>query len=845
MHFSIPSPSLSGKKISTLFTHRTSGSFFLFVFLCLFAGTKLLAQQENNIWLFGDMGGITFNSGTPQLYVGSAMNAYIPSVSVCNATGQLQFYSEGTKVWNRNHVLMPNGSGLVGNFYPTITQGVIAMPFLNDTTKYYLFTLEGYQPNNPGSKFCLRYSIINMTLNGGLGDIIAGQKNILLDSFMSESLTTVRGSGCYNWLLAHKQNEGKFVAYKIDATGIISVVSSSVSALPFPSGNNPYRSQEMKVSPDNTKIGWANNLYASNTGNVELYDFNNTTGIVSNGLLLDTFWNSNAGDYGIAFSPDNKKFYYSNFSFGQIYQMDLDLLPNLTAVKNSKTGISNVSQSITGLRLGPDNKIYAKSPIYVSMINNPNGAGAACNFTFGTFTMSANYGWRLGDNVVINKVDTFYSKTDTALCFLDTAWFTAPAGGQNYLWSDGSTSPTTIFTAPGTKWVKSNQGCSFHIDTFVVTALAPDTTFYSHDTSFCFLLSGTLSAPNGYNYFIWNNGSTAQQITITQGGIYQVRSRNGCNLRSDTFHVINNLIDTLKVQHDTTICFQQSASLNIPATYDEYLWDNGNTGPQRSITQDGVYWVKSKAIAGCIYRLDSFKVIFHDFSFDLGNDTTLCKGDTLLLSPGITNGTYRWSDGSAAPLFTIKNIGKYSVTINVGTCKLSDTITVSEKKLTADFGPDRYICKDREASTMLHLGNEGSLYNWSNGSHEESLKVDTAGTYWGIATQGSCIATDTIDIDFVRCDHCINVPNAFSPNGDSKNDFFQAQVYCPLQSFKMNIYNRYGQLIFSGKSPDDYWNGTFNGNPCDAGTYFYYLEMTTDTPDKSKINRKGDITLIR
>lgn len=849
MHFPMrlpkPWPSSFEKKISPLFIHHTFSSFFFYLFLFIFANTRIFAQQENNIWLFGDMGGITFNGATPQLYVGSAMDAYIPSVAVCNATGQLQFYSEGTKVWNRNHLLMPNGTGLVANFYPTVTQGVVAMPFLNDTNKYYLFTLEGYQPNNPGSKYCLRYSIIDMALNGGLGDIVASQKNILLDSFMSESMTTAKGSGCFNWLLAHKESEGKFVAYKIDATGIVSIVGSSVSALPFPPGSNSFRSYEMKVSPDNTKIGLNNNLYTYNTGNVELYDFNNTTGLVSNAVLLDTFWNSNCGNYGMAFSPDSKKLYYSNFSFGQVYQMDLNLLPNVTAVKNSKIGVSTVNQSGTGLRLGPDNKIYVKSPTYVSTINNPNGAGAACNFTFGTFNMAANYGWRLGESVVINKVDTFYSKTDTALCLLDTAWFTAPAGCADYLWSDGSTSPTTIFTVPGTKWVKSNQGCSFHVDTFVVTALAPDTTFYSHDTSFCFLLSGILSAPNGYDHFTWNNGSTSQQITITQNGIYNVRSRSGCNLRSDTFHVINNLIDTLRLQHDTTICFQQSALLNIPATYDEYLWDNGNIGPQRNVTQDGVYWVRSKEIAGCTYRLDSFEVTFHDFSFDLGNDTTLCKGDSLFLSPGITNGIYRWSDGSAEPDLTIKYVGKYTVSINVGGCKLSDTITVSEKKLIADFGPDRVICKDRETSTILHLNNEGSLYNWSNGSQEESLKVDTAGIYWGTATQGSCIATDTIDIDFIRCDQCLNVPNAFSPNGDGNNDFFQAQVYCPTLSFKLNIYNRYGQLVFSGKSPDDSWNGTFNGTLCDVGTYFYYLEMTTNTPEKSKINRKGDIILIR
>lgn len=819
--------------------------YFLWFLLFLSCAHAVRAQPENNIWLFGNMGGLDFTNGSLQLYTGSAMDAYIPSVSVSDASGQLLFYSEGTQVWNRNHVVMPNGSDLVANYYPTITQGVVAMPFLEDTTKYYLFTLEGYQPNNQNSKKCLRYSVIDMSLNSGLGDIVPGQKNILLDSFMSSSLTTTRGSGCFNWLLGHKQNEGRFVAYKIDASGIAAIVSSSVSAQPFPEGDNPFGSQEMKVSPDHTKIGWAHCLYAYNFGDIELYDFDNASGMVSNGRVLDTFWDSHAGVYGIAFSPDNQKFYYTNFSFSAIYQMDLSLLPNLEAVKNSKINVSNIYQSYTGLRLGPDNKLYAKSPVYVSVINDPNAAGAACNFTPAIFTMGANYGWRLGEPVVVNRPDTFYSQTDTTLCLVDTAWISAPPGSEDYLWSDGTAAAETYFTAPGTKWVRSRQGCGFHIDTFVVTPALIDSTFYPHDTTVCLIQAVNLTAPAGYDHYTWDNNYQAQEREITQPGTYFVRSRSGCSIRVDTFRVSQFITDTLAQVHDSTVCFSGVATLILPGTYDTYLWDNGSTQSEYIVTMDGTYWVQTMSLSDCTYRSDTFHVRFYDFSLDLGNDTSLCPGDSLYLLPAIADADYHWKDGSTTPGYTIRGPGQYWVRVNKESCSLSDTVMISEQRLAVDFGSDRIICKDRQDTVQLDLGYPGSKYIWSEGSKTQLLEVNTPGTYWGTVTQGSCLATDTISIDFRRCDNCIHVPNAFSPNGDGINDFFQAQVHCPVTSFTLQVYNRFGQLVFTGSTPDEQWNGLFKGTECNIGTYFYYLEMITDTPAQSKISRKGDLTLLR
>lgn len=820
---------------------------FLLLFCCVLFVGKAVAQPENNIWLFGNMGGMTFNGSGPELYSGSAMDAYIPSVSVSNATGQLLFYSEGTKVWNSAHVLMPNGNNLQANYYPTVTQGVIAMPFIGDTNKYYLFTLEGYQPNNQNSKRFLRYSIIDMSLNGGLGDIIPGQKNVVLDSFMSPSLTTVRGSGCFNWLVAHKQSEGRFVTYKIDETGIVAVVSSEVSALPFPPGYNPFGSQEIKISPDTRLLGWAHSFYAYNSGNVELYDFDNATGLVSNPRMLDTFWDSHAGQYGIEFSPDNTKFYFTNFSFSAVYQMDLSLLPDLTAVYNSKLNLSPGYTSYTGLRRGPDGKIYVKSPTYVSVIHEPDNAGLTCDFQFGLFSMGGNYGWRLGDPITINKADSSFSRTDTALCLVDTAWFSAPPGGENYVWSDGTLGPLTFFTTPGTKWVQSNQGCGTRIDTFVVTAAMPDTLFYQQDTTVCFLLPVSLSAPVGYSHYTWNNNSSSQELLITQPGIYYVRSREDCHLRIDTFHVAAFGSDTLRFQHDTSICFVGAATLALSESYDQYLWSDGSQASQLSVTTDGTYWVQAQRASDCRYRIDTFRLRFYDFELDLGSDTALCPGDSIQLSVAVGGADYYWSNGSTAPENTLAGPGRYWVRVHLDGCERTDTLIVSERQLLVDFGADTVLCMDREGMLELDLDYAGSNYQylWSDGSMEQTLSVSAPGTYWGTVTQGSCIASDTLTVGFVRCDNCINIPNAFSPNGDGLNDFFEVQVYCPVAEFTLSVYNRYGQRVFLSHQPGVPWDGRQQGSPCDLDTYFYDVKLVTDTPERTTIRRKGDLILLR
>src|SRR5687767_9652562 len=134
-----------------------------FIFLSIFLLTAVpgFSQGENNIWYFGSNAGIDFNSGSPVAIAGGQVNTIEGSAGICNAAGQLLFYSDGTFVWDRNHNIMPNGSGLLGDGSSTQSAVICADPA--GPNLYYIFTADqgGYGGPNQG----INYSKVDMTLN--------------------------------------------------------------------------------------------------------------------------------------------------------------------------------------------------------------------------------------------------------------------------------------------------------------------------------------------------------------------------------------------------------------------------------------------------------------------------------------------------------------------------------------------------------------------------------------------------------------------------------------------------------------------------------------------------------
>lgn len=354
--------------------------FSLTITLFLFSFLSLNAQQEGRYWYFGQKGGLRFDSNGPVALNDGQVYTDEGSAVVSSAAGELLFYTDGISVWNHNHNLMPNGFGLLGN--PSSTQSGVAVPNPGNPNRYYIFTIADV--NSPGTG--LNYSEVDLTLNGGLGDVIAQTKNTPLVGDCAEKLTAVRkADGSGYWVLCHAAYGTKYFCFGVSAGGVNN--NPVVSSLGF-NYTDIYQSMGyLKFSPDGKRIAAAYEL--QNT--IELLDFNSMTGVVSQSLFLDDV---NGNTYGVEFSQDNTKLYVSSLDGGwmggSILQYDLSS-GNTTQILASRTSIGTSTMiDYSALQLGPDGKIYValRSQNKLAVIKNPNVVGMACGFTENGITLA-------------------------------------------------------------------------------------------------------------------------------------------------------------------------------------------------------------------------------------------------------------------------------------------------------------------------------------------------------------------------------------------------------------------------------------------------------------------------
>lgn len=360
--------------------------FLLFSFGCL-------AQKQGNIWYFGNYAGIDFNGGTPVALLNGQLgypsgNAHNEGTSVISDNlGSLLYYTNGETVWNKIHNVMLNGTGLLGNFSSTQSSVIVPQPGFSDQF-FYVFTVSSGFCCNGSISDGLRYSKIDACGDNGLGEIMSTEKNIKLVDTVAEKIAVTRHSnGQDYWILTHKFFSDQFWALRFSSAGIVDTVITSIGTIH--SGNIAGSMGQLKFSPNGQRVGIA----ADNSLDIlEVFDFDNNTGVLSNFMPLYKPSNDNASIYGIEFSPDNSKLYASGrTSSGLMYpfliQYDLSAGGGtLSSINASMTVIYQNTVGLIsgkGLQLGPDGKIYwvaLNNDTTLSVIHNPNVAGVSCNF---------------------------------------------------------------------------------------------------------------------------------------------------------------------------------------------------------------------------------------------------------------------------------------------------------------------------------------------------------------------------------------------------------------------------------------------------------------------------------
>lgn len=664
-------------------------------------------QKRDNIWAFGFSGnGLDFSSGSPVWTPSSISGTLETSATICDRNGDLLFLTDGFEVKRgigsgAMAVTMPNGIGLWGGYSNSSTQGAIFIPKPLDDSIYYLFT--AYEsvgwPNYTYDG--LAYSEIDLRLPGQFPSYngAVSQKNIPLRRNATEKLSAVRhANGCDIWVVGHAFYSADFLAYHVSPNGVDTVpVVSTVGMVHvggFINQNVPLvinAQGQMKISPDGTKIA----VVLQDTAIMEVLDFDKATGKVSNPIRFQN--PGGASLYGLEFSADGSKLYIG-VGFGSIVIKQFDLnAGSPTAILNSVTTvISTSSQSQLGmLQRGPNGKIYATKANQPTLltIENPNALGTACNVTLNGISIGSQTYYGLQNSMVdfalqippqargplhvcegLDDISYYY---DQSSCSDSVVW-TLPANVN--LTSQQNGVITVNFAQTGTYVlrVEAFTVCGNQSDSLVVQVVPWQAPNLGPDTSLCGASNITLSPGNGFSSYAWSTGASTPSINVTQAGWYAVTTTsNGC-VETDSIHVNpTSAPPAPNLGPDIAICNGAILALDPGGSYASFKWQDNSTNPTFTAWQQGTYWVEVTDRCGRIGTDTIVIGLDNSFAPDLGNDTVICQGSQILISPGPGYTAYEWQDGSTQPQLTVTMPGTYHVqVVNQYGCTANDTIEV-------------------------------------------------------------------------------------------------------------------------------------------------------------------------
>lgn len=257
---------------------------------------------------------------------------------------------------------------------------------------------------------------------------------------------------------------------------------------------------------------------------------------------------------------------------------------------------------------------------------------------------------------------------------------------------------------------------------------------------------------------------------------------------------------------------------------------------------NGTFLDTLHAVIGCDSVISSILTVVPYPTKNLGKDTIICHGTSTLLDAGNAGSLYQWNTGDTTQSIFVSNAGSYTVDVNRENCITSDTIQIDVRPpLFINLGNDTVLC-DKD-SLILDASTPNGTYLWQDGSTYPSLVVYKEGHY-SVLVRNECDSlTDEIEVDYFDCNCEFYIPNAFTPNNDGINDDFGVVNICDsLQSFKLEIYNRWGELLFKTNNPIDKWNGFFNNEASQVDDYIYVLYYRRLNKDFYK---KGTVSLVR
>ena len=345
----------------------------------------------------------------------------------------------------------------------------------------------------------------------------------------------------------------------------------------------------------------------------------------------------------------------------------------------------------------------------------------------------------------------------------------------------------------------------------------------------------------------------------------------GCS-KKDTITVFVPEEIGLTVSSDTTLCEKSKivlkANSNKPNI--EYVWcdasgkEIGKTKEVEVEPSSSTFYVcKATDEFNCVTR-DTVRVGLFELMAEISGPPRICKdqeGMIMVTTPAGVNYTYDWkpkesivgaSDGSSIKVKPGVNT-TYTVSISNGlgcTWTLSHNIGINDPSngIFAKADPDLII--PGKKTQLTTVDRTGYSYKWSPADGLSDVNVfnpmampDKTTTYTVTVTDElGCTATASVTVKVISCEESVFVPNAFSPNGDSKNDEFRVRSNF-VNDIEIVIYNRWGQQMFKASDAESGWDGSFDGTKLGPDVYGYCVIFTC--PDNKKYTKLGNVSIIK
>lgn len=381
--------------------------------------------------------------------------------------------------------------------------------------------------------------------------------------------------------------------------------------------------------------------------------------------------------------------------------------------------------------------------------------------------------------------------------------------------------------------------------------------------------SYTWYGPDGF--YSYSQNPFIDHIQVPGTGTYTVTvSLDGCFATTTTDVIVNQTPDA-PIVSDTEYC-QYDVVPPFTATGTNLLWYNNAIGgvgtsiapvPSTQLPGKVTWYVSQTSPEGCEGPRAQVTADVEYFATPTMqvSDSVICRGTDILFTAlgtgdNMQNINWYFSDGDSSKgsnpiMHSFVGTGRYYVTAT-SYYKVCPVKTVTRKvdifpaPEHVYLGADTTICPGGVAITLndaSNARNTSAKWSWSTGETQSYIRVTHPGTYFVKVSIDGCYSTDTIQI--VK-DCYVSLPNVFTPNGDGLNDFFFPRELLTkgLTSFNMNIYNRWGELVFTTNTLNGRgWDGKLNNVVQPEGVFVYIIDATFK--DGQKEHHQGNVTLLR